>query len=289
MIPHELVYKYLCEEISDKPFINLIMSFLKAGYKNPKGNKVVISNVGLPQGGIISPILCNIVLHKFDEYMENAINKFEKGRSRRDNPEYQKLDNRIRKAKTLHPLARGEIKSYLIKMKQIPTGDHMDPKFKRMMYVRYADEFIILVTGSKDDTNLIKLRCKDALKRLCGAELSDEKTLITNLHDGFNFLGAEIRKLTINNEFSTNGGAKSGNRIVTRRLAMNAPIISLLNNLEKGGMGRRNSTGKFLAKGNTKLTNLSHYDIVTFYNFKIHGIKKFYSFASNYSSLGTII
>jgi len=66
-IPHSLVIKYLREEIQDNNLISLIESFLKAGYKNPKTGEMVTPKVGIPQGGILSPILCNIVLHKLDE------------------------------------------------------------------------------------------------------------------------------------------------------------------------------------------------------------------------------
>lgn len=276
--------KYLKEEIGDKAFLTLILSFLQAGHQDPKTKKKIQNNIGIPQGGILSPILCNIVLNKFDEYMENAIKKFEKGKYRRHNPEYQKLVHQRRKAKTLQ-----ERRECIKQMRLIPTGDPQDPNFKRMMYVRYADDFIILITGTKNEANVIRARCKDALMRLCGAVLNIDKTLITNIQEGFTFLGAEIHKLQRTKEFLSYGGKNSGNRIMTRRLVINAPIQKILKNLEKAGLGRRNSSGKYLPQSCTKLTNLSHYDILRFYNYKIHGIMNFYSFAANYSSLATII
>jgi len=67
---------------------------------------------------------------------------------------------------------------------------HNDPNFKRMMYLRYADDFVILISGSSDDALMIKNRVKDILSQKCGLELNKEKTIITATKDGFKFLGA---------------------------------------------------------------------------------------------------
>jgi len=283
-IPHRLVMKYLEEVIADVAFLNLIHNFLRAGHIDPTTGRLIRSNVGIPQGGVLSPILCNIVLHKFDEFMASYITKFEKGKKRRHNPEYQRLQYLRKTAKTQRD------KLTLLQLKRnVPHGDPQDPNYKRMMYVRYADDFVILVIGSKDDATMTKLRAKDALARLCGAELSEEKTLITHMGEGFNFLGSFIRKLGKNTEFLGSTGIGDKSRVFTRRLQMNAPMLKLIANLEKAGMLKRNSLKQCIPTSCTKLTNLSHYDIVSFYNFKINGILNFYSFASNYSSIATIV
>jgi hypothetical protein len=276
--------KYLEELIADKGFLALIKKFLSAGHYDPKTGKLVNSDVGIPQGGVLSPILCNIVLHKFDEFMANYIAGFEKGKKRRHNPEYQRVQHLRKIAKT-----REERLKYLRLLRSIPTGELLDPNFKRMMYVRYADDFVILIIGSKDDAALVKIRAKDALMRLCAAELSTEKTLITHMSEGFIFLGAEIRKLKKNTEFIGSTGIGDTSRVVTRRLLMNAPMVKILGNLVKAKMIRRNATKQYVPISCTNLTNLSHYDILRYYNSKINGIINFYSFASNYSSLATII
>jgi len=283
-IPHSIVIKCLQEQIADVAFINLIRKFLSVGYIDPKTKRLVHSEVGVPQGGVLSPILCNIVLHKFDEFMANQIANFEKGKKRRHNPEYQKLQHLRRTAKTQRDKLR-----YLQLLRKITHGDPMDPNYKRMMYVRYADDFVILVIGSKDDAAMAKIRAKDAFKRLCGAELSEEKTLITHLGEGFTFLGADIRKLYKNTEFLGKTGIGGQSRVFTRRLLMRAPLKKLLANLEKADMLKRNTLGQCIPTSCRKLNNLPHFDIINFYNFKINGIINFYSFASNYSKLATIV
>lgn len=276
--------KYLREEIADPAFLNLIQSFLTAGYKDPKTGAIVKQKEGIPQGGVVSPIICNIVMHKFDEFMEKQIAKFETGKYRRHNPEYQKVV-RLRKRAT----TTADKRKYLKELRKLPHGDNMDPNFKRMMYIRYADDFVILITGTRDEAKVIKLRCKDALKRLCGAELNEEKTLITNIKEGFTFLGAYIRKLPRIDHLIGNGGKKVGNRVTTRRLLVGAPMEKILELLVKNGVVRRNRLGNLHPISITSLTNLSHYDIITYYNQRINGILNYYSFASNRAKLGTVI
>jgi hypothetical protein len=274
----------LREQIADEAFLSLIVKFLQAGHRDPKTGHLVQSEIGVPQGGVLSPILCNIVMHKFDAYMENYISKFEKGKHRKHNPLYQKLQHLRKIART--PAERGK---YLNLMRNVPTGDPKDPNYKRMMYVRYADDFVILILGSKDDATLVKTRAKDILKKQCGAELNEEKTIITNMGEGFSFLGADIRKMERNTEFLGSMGAKGKARIITRRLLMNAPMKALLGNLVKAKMLKVNRVQKFIPIGCTQLNNLSHYEILKAYNYKINGIVNFYSFASNYSKLASII
>lgn len=242
------------------------------------------SEIGVPQGGVLSPVLCNIVLHKFDEFMAKYISIFEKGKKRRHNPEDPKLQYLRRSG-----MPKSDKLPCLNLERTIPTVDPLEANIKRMMYVRYADVFVILVIGSKDDASLAKIRAKDALNNLCGAELSEEKTLIKNMQEGLSFLGADIRKVGNNTEDLGKTGIEGKERVSTRRLLINTPITKLIANLEKAGMLKKNSLGQCIPRSCSKLTNLSHYDIVNFYNHKINGVLNFYSFASNYSKIATII
>ena len=234
-IPHKIVIDRLKEYIADPGLLMLIEKFLRIRYRNPVTREAEpINQIGIPQGGILSPTLYNIVLHKFDVYMQDYIKNFEIGKRRKSNPEYKRLEYRRRTSKT-----RSEKLHYLRQMRNISAYDLQDPKFKRMMYLRYADDFIILLTGNKNDAELTKARVKEALRHLCGAELSDEKTEITNMRTGFDFLGAHIKKLTRNPEFIREDGRKGIRRIAQKRLLLNAPLTKILTNLEKAGMVRR--------------------------------------------------
>lgn len=149
----------LKEHIADPGLLTLINRFLRTGYENTKTKiEQPINQVGIPQGGILSPTLCNIVLHRFDVYMQNYIKNFEKGSRRKSNPEYKRLEYRRRTSKSRRD------KAYFLKlMRKISAYDLQDPRFKRMMYIRYADDFVILLSGSSNDAELTKVRIKESL------------------------------------------------------------------------------------------------------------------------------
>ncbi|KAA6317184.1 Group II intron-encoded protein LtrA [termite gut metagenome] len=83
-INHNVLIDILKERITDERFIRLIRKFLNAGYVEDWRFHKTYS--GTPQGGIISPILANIYLDKFDKYMEEYIQNFNKGKRRKGNP-----------------------------------------------------------------------------------------------------------------------------------------------------------------------------------------------------------
>ena len=72
-INHEMLLEMLRKRIDDKPFLNLICKWLKAGILETDG-QVVHPATGTPQGGIISPLLANIYLHYvLDVWFEETV------------------------------------------------------------------------------------------------------------------------------------------------------------------------------------------------------------------------
>jgi len=234
MIPHEIVLTRISKQIGDPRFLELIRKYLNAGVKLESGKIQQDTKMGVPQGGILSPILSNIVLHQLDLYMEKTIQGFEKGLKRRQNPTYSKLLHLRNKAST------GEKrKEYLKLLRTIPIGDPMDPNFKRMKYIRYADDFIILIEGSHHEAILTRNKVKEYLKTHCGLSLNLEKTIVTNISDNkFNFLGAEIVKMrkqpSYLTAFKRKGITKNNmRRRPHSRLLIKAPLEKILLELKK--------------------------------------------------------
>ena len=153
-IDHNVMVGILKERIEDDRFIRLVRKFLNAGYLE---NWVFHRNYsGTPQGGVISPILANIYLDQLDKYMEEYIKKFDNGKKRRRNPEHRKLEGRKRTViKKLEKetdmgnilMLQNEIKEIEKRRVQIPAADSMDSNYRRLKYVRYADDFLIGVIG----------------------------------------------------------------------------------------------------------------------------------------------
>lgn len=282
-IPHKLVIELLRKKIVDPRFLEVITKFLETGVQNPKTKMIEKTTLGIPQGGILSPILCNIVLHRFDEYMQKQIAKYNQGKRRGHNREYQRLEYQRRKSKSM-----SERRRLLTEMRNIGKVNKFDPNFKRMKYIRYADDFVILTIGTKDEAVMIRHNIKEFLSANCGVTLNKEKTIITNLRDdNFHFLGADIKKLQRNTTFIRDRGNKR--TLATGRLLIRAPKNSLLKKLKDTEFIRQNNEQMYLPKHVGYLTNLSHYDIVSHYNSKIYGIMNFFSFASNLNKLGRIL
>lgn len=199
-IDHNILINILRERISDERFLRLIRKFLNAGYM--ENWKYFKTYSGTPQGGIISPILANVYLDKFDKYMREYANKFRKGDRRKVNPEYRRISGRkqyLCSKVQQNDCTEQECKEYLKQiaeyskqMLSIPNKDAMDENFRRIQYVRYADDFLISVIGSKTECVKIKTDIKKFMEEQLNLELSDEKTLITHAQEKAKFLGYEI-------------------------------------------------------------------------------------------------
>lgn len=172
-------------------------------------------------------------------------------------------------------------------MRRRGNVNKFDPNFKRMKYIRYADDFIILTIGTKDEAVMIKNNVKEFLRTHCGVDLNMDKTVITNLRDDkFKFLGAEIAKERNTTFIRKRARSKT---LARGRLLIKAPIKSLLNKLKEKNFIRQNKDQIYFPQHIGYLTNLTHYDILSHYNSKINGILNFFSLASNLNKLGRII
>lgn len=148
-ISHKAILGALREKVQDNKFLDLIRRFLKAG--------VVVDGVvqptekGVPQGGVISPLLANAVLNKLDWFLH----------------------------------AKG-------KHGQRMHWAHVN-KRPNVRFVRYADDWCVFITrGSKRYAEDLREKIRGFLQGACGLELSVEKTHVTHVRDGFDFLGFRL-------------------------------------------------------------------------------------------------
>ncbi len=192
-IDHRVLEAILRERINDKRFIRLVNKILKAGYFDMQhvyhGTKT-----GNAQGSCCSPILCNIYLDKLDRFMEDVTQRVTAGDYRRKNPDYDKARYQYKKA-----VKNGSDPKWLKQLKgeieKMPSSDRYDPDFRRVRYVRYADDFLIGVIAPKSYAVELKQKIKAFLQDELHLRLSDEKTKITHAADkDVAFLGYIIRK-----------------------------------------------------------------------------------------------
>lgn len=294
-INHNTLIDILRKRIDDERFLRLIRKFLNAGFiENWVFNKTYS---GTPQGGIISPILANIYLDQLDTYMREYIQKFNKGKERADNPERVKFEyGKSRAVLKLKAVTdREERKSIVKEIKQfdkerakIPCGVDMDANFRRLKYVRYADDFLCAVIGTKKEAEAIKQDIKKFLAEKLSLELSDEKTLITHGRKSAKFLGYEIyiRKSVLTKRNKAGRLTRPFNNKVYLKMPTQVIRKKLL---DYGALEIKMHNGKefYKPKHRPYLINSDDLEILERYNAEIRGIYNFYSIANNCHSLHT--
>jgi group II intron reverse transcriptase/maturase len=119
---------------------------------------------GTPQGGIISPLLANVYLHELDKYMEQKYTGLS-------------ASEKARRRRTL--------------------------KLPNVTYTRYADDFVVLCNGTKEQAFALRDELRDLLENELRLTLSMEKTKVTHLNDGFDFLGFNLRRKMCQNGMRT--------------------------------------------------------------------------------------
>jgi len=274
---HDILLGILAKRIADQRFVHLIGQFLKAGYLENWQYHLTYS--GVAQGGNLSPLLSNIYLNELDQLMAAKIAQFNRGQVRQLNPEYQ----RVRwQAHRLKKKARktGKWEPYKMakqKMLSLPATDPQDPNFRRLQYVRYGDDWLVSVIGSKADALELKQALGDFLKNELQLELSVEKTLVTNAKNKVRFLGYEIgrwkklRKL----RFRTRYG------VTTQRTTHYQPVL-FLPHLKAVKFGKEyGDPTLWRGKARPKLQNLSELEILSTFNAEIRGFLGYYALADN--------
>ena len=288
-IDHDVLVGILRERISDDRFIRLIRKFLKAGYVEDWTFHNTYS--GTPQGGIVSPILANIYLDKLDKYVKEYIRHFDKGTKRRPGKESNDLANeRKRTVRKLKKVKDGTEKAALVaRLKAIeqeraafPNGDEMDESYRRLKYIRYADDFILGVIGSKEDARRIKEDIKSFLSESLALELSEEKTLITHTSKSAKFLGYEITVTRDNHQRRDVQGRLR--RTYGKRVRLNVSMATLRDKLLEYGVMEiklRNGKEVWKPKCRSGLIFNDDLEILDRYNRETVGFCNYYLIANN--------
>lgn len=263
---HETLIRILKMKIKDERLIRLIIKALKAGYFEFGVYRQSLT--GTPQGSIISPLLCNIYMNELDNKVEEIQTRFAKGDKAKGNPLWVSYNNKKRRAKTL--IEKLQLHKLLLK---VPSKDPKDPNFKKLVYVRYADDWIIGIRGSRNDCVTILQEIKDFLKQNLDLELSEKKTLITNANnEKALFLGTKIFR-SRHQTFSKNAGFS---RRIGKEMRLEAPLDRITKKLTEAKLiNNGDSAPRFLWMSNSKD------QIIALYNSVYRGITNYYSFAHN--------
>jgi len=258
-IDHTILMSILREKILDGRFLNLVERLLKAGYLEQWRYNNTLS--GTPQGGIISPLLANIYLDRLDKFVEGTlIPEFNVCERRKIRPEWRRITAEIGKLKKAG--ADWEARKPLLQeRKRIASLDQLDPEYRRLRYVRYADDFLLAFAGPREEAEDIKARIGDFLRDHLKLEMSPEKTLITHARsEKARFLGYEI--------------GVGGNSRTSDNIDLRIPIQKL-----------EEKIAKYMRDGKPyhrpEMVHSTDFSIVQLYGSEYQGFVEYYAFAKN--------
>ena len=260
-LDHKIMIEALAEHIHDNRFLRLVRHMLQAGYLEDWVYHTTYS--GSPQGGVASPVLSNIYLHRLDHFIETVlIPHYTRGERRARNPAYLEVAAALARARRRGD--RAQAHKLRQRMRSMPSQDPQDPGYRRLRYVRYADDHLLGFTGPRSEAEEIKQRLAQFLRDDLKLELSQEKTLITHARTGAaRFLGYEIT-VQHNDRHLTRG-----QRYVNGHIALRVPRSVIKDKcaqyLQRGKPARR-----------TQIINRDDHDIVAIYGMEYRGLVQYY-------------
>ena len=273
-IDHDVLLSVLGEKLHDNRFLRLLKCLLKAGYVGDWKYGRTLS--GTPQGGVVSPVLANIYLDRLDKFVENVlIPAHTRGTDWRVNREYTRLSDRMAyHRKVGHHSLAAELRK---QMQQLPSRDPHDPDYRRLRYVRYADDFVLGFIGPKAEAKQVKESLETFLCDTLKLELSKEKTLITHAtSQAARFLGYELVNQQANDQLDL-----TGRRRVNGRIGLRVPAKVIEQHCQAY---MRN--GKPAHRG--YLLHDDDYTIVDRYQSEYRGVVQYYLLAYNVHHFGRL-
>ena len=199
-VDHDILLKILAKRIKDKHFLKLIHNLLKSGVMDH--NRLEHNLSGVPQGGIVSPLLFNIDMFELDKYVYNHIIKVHtSSKPTETNKDYSNIRLKIgkakrRKAKTTNKEEKRQLKKQIkgyVKQRLQMSSKVNETKPYCIVYTRYADDWLILVKGPLELTLEIKQKISEFIKSNLKIELDPEKTLVTHTSKPIYFIGFTIQ------------------------------------------------------------------------------------------------
>jgi hypothetical protein len=272
-LDHKVMLGTLGEKVHDNRMLRLVANMLRAGYLEDWTWKPTLS--GAPQGGVLSPILSNIYLHKLDSFVDTVlVPGYTRGVRRKPNPAYAKVRGALARARRRGD--RATAKELRKQLRKLPVLDPNDPGYRRLRYLRYADDTLLGFAGPKAEAEEIKRRLAQFLRDDLALELSEEKTLITHARgERARFLGYEVT--TKHADRSITGGRRTVNGTIGLCVPRAVVKAKCAKYMERGKPARL-----------PQLNNWDDYSIVATYGAEYRGVAQYYLLAGDVSRLGRL-
>jgi group II intron reverse transcriptase/maturase len=268
-----VMLKTLGEKIHDNRLLRLVGQMLQVGYLEDWVWNATLS--GVPQGGVLSPCLSNIYLNRLDRFVETVlISGYTRGVLRKHNPEYQRVQRALARAR--HRGDRAEVRALRKQLRSLPSLDPQDPGYRRLRYVRYADDILLGFTGPKEEAEEIKRRLAQFLQGDLKLELSETKTLITHARtEAARFLGYEITTQHANHVIA--GGRRVANGGIRLRVPREVITTKCSRYTQRDKPERRPG-----------LMNEQDHAIISHYGAEYRGVVQYYLLASDVHRLSRL-
>lgn len=300
---HPTLLLYINKRLNDYWLSILINRFLKAGFIHFEGltDSQLVNKVGTPQGSILSPLFCNILLHEYDVEVRNFIYSINTTRNKRVSAAYRKATSRyvgseweqaIESVFKLTPgVNKQEIRKHFKRIRVMNARNNStayldeDPNYRKLQYVRYADDFLLSFIGPKSEAAHILKILVQYLWYICKLEVNTDKVAITHHKKWLMFLGYKIKgHYDLNVKWDKERGQRKGGN----SLKLGIPLERLFNRFAERGFfqkARKGKATKLVAQRQDKWLFMSSVDIVRRYNAVIRGISNYYSLSTQQSVL----
>jgi group II intron reverse transcriptase/maturase len=265
-LDHQILMSILRERIRDQRFLRLIENLLTAGYLEEWRYHATPS--GSPQGGIVSPVLANIYLDRLDTFVESVLlPAYNRGEDRKPNAVYRSVLDRAGYLARTGRMEEGRVLRQ--QAQRLPSRVLDDPDYRRLKYIRYADDFLLGFVGTRREAEGIKQQLAEFLQNQLHLELSTDKTLVTHARSAAaRFLGYDVTVMQDNRQHTN--GRRSINGVVSLRVPRDVLHGKCQPYMKRGGPWHR-----------PELINQSIFDIVTQYQSVYRGVVNFYRLAHN--------
>jgi group II intron reverse transcriptase/maturase len=279
-IDHDVLLKFIAKDIHDGRLLNLIRMSLEAGVLDNWQYHATYS--GTPQGSVLSPLLSNIYLHALDEFIEDElIPQYTRGKAKAVSREYDRLTQRIAYAQ--HKGDAERVNQLKQERRNLPSRQTHDPHYRRLKYVRYADDFILGFIGPKSEAETIKAAIGQFLRQELHLELSEAKTLITHGRTQHaRFLNYAVSTYQADHRLTqTETESKYKTRAVNGKIRLGIPY-GLIDEHCK----RYQRAGKSVSEPALLFQSDAH--IIDVYQQRFRGIAEYYKFAVDRSKLSKL-